>query len=79
MTSIRLVGWKPGLQTVSLVLVVMKHTGASLIEAKGLVERLLDGNPVDLSFPDRKTCELFRTEAEGLGATAAPLDCKPQV
>ena len=68
MTEVRLVGWNKGLQTVSLIKAICDHAGVSLSEAKFLVEELLDGRSVAVSFANAAKMNEFREVARRLGA-----------
>lgn len=68
MTTLRLVGWKKGLRTVSLVEAVMRYSTGSLVASKQLIDELLDGREVVLSFPDEIGRDEFARLAEELGA-----------
>jgi hypothetical protein len=66
MTKLRLTGWRDGIQSVSLAGTLSQHVG-SLTEAKCLLEKLLDGDEVELSFETDEDRELFRAKVESLG------------
>jgi ribosomal protein L7/L12 len=68
MKTLKLTGWRDGMQTVSLIKAVKEHSTGSLAEAKKLVEDMLDGSPVTLSFESEERCEEFRRLASSLGA-----------
>lgn len=67
MQSIRITGWMIGIKTVSLVMLVQKEVG-SLVEAKRLVEHVLDGGQLSLSFDDPDRARSFGRQARELGA-----------
>lgn len=68
MLEVTLKRWRRGLRVVSLIKLVQESTSMSLPEAKGLVERLLAGNPVTFSVPNADAkAELLRA-ADALGA-----------
>jgi hypothetical protein len=67
MTNVTLIGWRPGIQTVSLILAVKEQVG-SLKAAKALVESLIDGQEITIQFDDTKVAVQFCTSAEQLGA-----------
>lgn len=67
-TTLRMVGWKTGLQTVSLIQLVKEESTGSLSTAKRLVQALLEGNAVDVSFGSQTGAKAFQERAEGLGA-----------
>jgi hypothetical protein len=68
MTEVRLVGWRKGLRTVSLIQAMYHHAGIRLPEAKALVEDLLAGRPVAVSFTNAAHADAFRALASRLGA-----------
>ena len=68
MTTLQLVGWKPGLQTVSLVQLVKNESTGSLIAAKRLVDELFEGRTVEVRFKTVEQAKAFRERAEALGA-----------
>ena len=68
MTTLRLIGWRKGLRSVSLVTAIVEHAGTSLVHAKGCLERLLDGEQVALTFRDEHQRDKFRALAEEFGA-----------
>jgi hypothetical protein len=67
MTTLNMVGWKEGLQTVSLIEAVKDSSTCSLILAKAKVERLLAGESVVLHFESERKKEEFKRKAEALG------------
>jgi hypothetical protein len=69
MQTLEMVGWKPGLQTVSLIEAANIYCTGSLVAAKREVERLLAGETVVLTFKSEEERTAFRTEAEGFGVT----------
>ena len=68
MTEVRLVGWSPGLKVVSLIQAMMDCAGIGLPEAKSLVEDLLAGRAVVVSFADAAGADALRTLAGRLSA-----------
>lgn len=56
------------MQTVSLIKAVKEHSTGSLGEAKKLVEAMLNGSSVTLSFESDESREEFRKLASSLGA-----------
>lgn len=68
MSSLLLKGWRPGLQTVSLIRAVREFsTVDTLAEAKDVVEALLSGRQVTLRFATNAARERFRHLACELG------------
>jgi ribosomal protein L7/L12 len=68
MTEVRLVGWRKGLQVVSLIKAMYNYAGVRLPEAKALVEELLSGRSIAVSFTDAAQADAFRALASTLGA-----------
>jgi hypothetical protein len=68
MTEVRLVGWRPGLQSESLIQAIYHHAGIPLREAKSLVEDLLAGRSIAVSFSDAAQADAFRALAGTLCA-----------
>jgi hypothetical protein len=68
MTTLRLIGWKPGLRTVSLIEAVRDCSTGSLASAKEAVEHLLAGGEITLAFADESVRDEFLLRAEACGA-----------
>jgi hypothetical protein len=68
MTEVKIVGWRKGLLTVSLIQAIQQHTAIRLREAKALVEELLAGRSIAVSFTDGSQADAFRTLVVKLGA-----------
>ena len=69
MISARLKGWEPGVRVISLIELVRAHTATgSLSEAKALVETLLSGGVITLTFDDETSRDAFCTSAREMGA-----------
>jgi len=69
MIELRMIGWKKGLLTISLIQLTRKFsTTKSLVTAKADIEKLLDGEVVVLAFPDEEARNMFKKEAIALGA-----------
>jgi len=68
MTEVNIVGWRKGLLTVSLIRAMHDHAGIRLREAKALVEELLSGRSIAVSFTDAAQADAFRALASRLGA-----------
>jgi len=67
MTTLDMMSWKKGLQTVSLIQAVQQYSTRSLIQAKAEVERLVAGETVRLEFESEARKQEFREKAEALG------------
>lgn len=68
MKTLKLVDWKRGLLTISLINNMQLYAGLSLREAKAGVDGLLRWDHVVLSFKDEALREKFRRSAEECGA-----------
>jgi hypothetical protein len=68
MTEIKIVGRRKGLLTVSLIQAIHEHAGTRLPEAKSLVEELLAGRSIAVSFADAAQADTFRALPCRLGA-----------
>ncbi len=72
MVVLELIGWRPDLLAVSLIVAISDYSPShSLVEAKKLVDDLLAGNVISLHFDSDKAREEFRLIAESLGAILA--------
>ncbi|MHC5063754.1 MAG: hypothetical protein ACYTG5_07255 [Planctomycetota bacterium] len=58
--------WKPGFLAISMIQLCRKFQGWGLKEAKQRLERFLDGEALELRFPDEQTAASFREKAEKL-------------
>lgn len=67
MTTLRLIGWDKGLQTVSLISDIHEFSDVSLSQAKGMVEKLLSGEIVELEFSELEKMQSFRRVALSTG------------
>lgn len=67
MTTLRLIGWKPGLNAVALIEAVRHQSRQPLLSAKRAVERFLDGETILLEFDTEESREIFRKKVESLG------------
>ena len=68
MTSLKLIGWDKGLQTVSLVNAIRQFADVSLSQAKQMAEKFLAGEIVTIEFSDSAKMESFRRVALDIGA-----------
>ena len=68
MTMVVLRGWKQGIQTISLMRLIMAKCGVGLIAAKTHVDELVGGEPQSFSFADVELAQEFEREALRLGA-----------
>jgi ribosomal protein L7/L12 len=71
MSTVVLSGWRPGdpgLNKVELTKLIRNSNGLGLTDAKVLVDRLVDGEDIELAFTDREAAESFSDAAVALGA-----------
>jgi len=68
MKNLKLIGWRKGLAAVSLTQLISQHATHSLIKAKRVLDELLNGNEIQLTFANEEDATLFREKAEKLGA-----------
>jgi hypothetical protein len=61
-------GWKPGLKTISLTIVVRANSNMGLAQAKRAVEELMDGKEIRLSGLSEERALAIRQEVEALNA-----------
>ena len=67
MATLTMVGWRPGLKTVTLIELLRSRGGMGLREAKSSAEQLLSGQAVSVSFCDETQREAFRHAVEEIG------------
>ena len=70
MNSVRLLGWSPGLNKVSLTKLIRTSAGVPLNEAHDAVNRLLAGEPVELRIDSLQAAQHLTTEICALGVRA---------
>jgi hypothetical protein len=63
-----LTGWRPGLQKISLSLLVRESAGYDLAAAKSVVEQLMEKPPVTVPLASREAAAEFLRQATNLGA-----------
>jgi len=71
MSTVTLSGWQPGdpaLNKVELTKLIRSSNGLGLAEAKELVDRLVDGEDIEIVLNDREAAEAFSEDAIALGA-----------
>lgn len=61
-------GIEYGAKVVSLISAIKMHAGVSLVEARQMVERVIDGESASIPFQDEGSLRVFKEVAEGLGA-----------
>jgi len=70
--SLLLTGWRPGFRKVATSTSLRGSCGYPLTEAKAMVDRLLDGDPVRVDIPPTAQADAVRAELEALGVVAEP-------
>jgi hypothetical protein len=68
MSDLTITGWKPGLQTISLVQLLRASSGMGLQQARRAVEELMDGKEIRLSGLSEERAQVLRQEIEDLNA-----------
>lgn len=71
MTTLKITGLAPNPQVVSLISAVGKYSTGSLAKGKALVEELIGGKEIVLSFENDARMVEFRELATSLGAHVA--------
>lgn len=67
MKAMRLTGYAPDLDFVSLIQAIREHAGLTLAESKVWVERLIDGQASELAFETSDQCVRFMAVVRTLG------------
>ena len=68
MNTVVLSGWEPGLNKVELTKLLQSSASLSLSEAKSRIDRLIDGDPIEVLFEQPSEAEHFGAQATELGA-----------
>ena len=68
MTTVRLTGWQPGMQKISLTRLLESRLALSRSVAKGAVDDVLEGHEASLPVPDGVNADSLVTEIRELGA-----------
>jgi hypothetical protein len=71
MTTVKISGWRDGLNKVQLNHLLRQHTGCRLGEAKNAVDQLLAGESLAYEFSDSESASNFRRSAEAVGAVCS--------
>ena len=71
MPQVLILGWRPGLKSVSLVKLLQEHNNYSLKMAKEIVDRCLKGETVAVEMATQMEAERLAREASSLGAITA--------
>lgn len=66
-TKVRLTGWKSGLRTIDLTMLIRNAARVDLRRAKRAVDELLDGGEVTLCFETEDLARAFWARAELTG------------
>lgn len=67
---VRITGWRPGMQRVSMTRAIREHAGLGLGDAKSRTDHMLDGEEVTLELGDLKAAETLAGMLRDLGAEA---------
>ena len=70
MTSVRLLGWSPGLNKVRLTKLIRTSAGVPLDEAHAAVNRLVAGDAVELRVDSLQIAQQLTAEVCALGVRA---------
>lgn len=70
MTVCEIIDWSENFRSISLIKLIREESELSLSEAKALVEKLIDGEPIQIHVPDEAK-DNFRKKAEEFGAIFA--------
>jgi ribosomal protein L7/L12 len=68
MPQVLILGWRPGLKSVSLIKLLQERTDYSLRMAKEIVDRCLEGETVEVEVATLTEAERLAHEADALGA-----------
>ena len=68
MYTVELIGWNPGVDTVSLISLVRDFSAMSLAASTREVDRLMAGGAISLVFDKLHDARVFASQAEALGA-----------
>jgi len=68
MPQVLILGWRPGLKSVSLIKLLQERTNYGLSMAKEIVDRCLEGETVAVEVATLMEAERLAGEASSLGA-----------
>jgi len=71
MPQVLILGWRPGLKSVSLIKLLQERTNYGLSMAKEIVDRCLKGETVAVEVATLMEAERLAHEASSLGAITA--------
>lgn len=71
MPSVRIDGWKPGLQKVEMTKALQHHAGFSLTAAKQATDEVVSGETVTVQCSSRQAAIALESRLTQLGANAA--------
>ena len=69
--QVTITGWKVGVQSVSLILLLHKMCGISLIAGRDAVDRIVNGQSMSFDFESEEKANEFSSRATELGAICA--------
>lgn len=67
MHTLTFTGWHVGMRTMAFTLLLRQETALGLKEARSIMLRVLDEQPVTLTLPDEGAVARLRRQAEALG------------
>lgn len=68
MPEIHIIGWRPGLEKVSMTRLLREQAGLRLKEAKDYTDRVLEGEAIILPIPDTSQVQKLASALNGIGA-----------
>jgi ribosomal protein L7/L12 len=76
--TVRITGWRPGLEKVSMTHAIRRASGLDLAESKSCTDRVLEGETVEVKVRDAEAARILAAELQALGALAAVSDNPPE-
>lgn len=67
---VRITGWRPGLEKVSMTHSIRRASGLNLAESKSCTDRVLDGETVEINVRDSEAAPMLAAKLNALGAVA---------
>lgn len=72
--TVRITGWRKGLQKISMTKAIQRSAALGLADAKSCTDRVLNGETVDVSVSDARVARELAQELQALGADADVLE-----
>lgn len=72
--TVRVSGWRKGLQKISMTKAIQRSALLGLADAKSCTDRVLGGETVDVNVADASAARELAQELQTLGADAAVVD-----